>query len=405
MLGLEPKRSVRTFRAIGGAVAPLTRGRAETPRTDGAAYERELRHHFAHAPIPEPPKPPKPARGRRNALAAALRKAGARYEDAIVREASRYGLPVSLVCAVLEVETGFRNVFGHDDGPQPDQEPAARADGGHRRSATGSTCGFRRQGLGNQGVGPMQLTSPGLQDRADALGGCWKVDAEHPRRRRVPGGQHPAARPLPRRRRLQRLDRLRRQGAAAGEAVAREARRHGAARTTPAAGSGPRTLQCVTRACSGSDVLALQKLINQRFEEWKVGLRIDEDGDFGPDTRKAARRVAYGLGAGAAEYGAASRPRCARSCAVRAGARARIWHARGAGARGCASCAPPNSALAAHYPLGAHGPIIGTPYHGTHTRGNWQSDNAVDIRIPNGHAGDRARRRRDREDLQEPRPA
>ena len=22
----------------------------------------------------------------------------------------------------------------------------------------------------------MQLTSPGLQDRADALGGCWKVD-------------------------------------------------------------------------------------------------------------------------------------------------------------------------------------------------------------------------------------
>jgi murein DD-endopeptidase MepM/ murein hydrolase activator NlpD len=36
------------------------------------------------------------------------------------------------------------------------------------------------------------------------------------------------------------------------------------------------------------------------------------------------------------------------------------------------------------YPLGAHGLVIGTPYHGTHTMGNWQSDNALDIRIPNG---------------------
>jgi murein DD-endopeptidase MepM/ murein hydrolase activator NlpD len=37
-----------------------------------------------------------------------------------------------------------------------------------------------------------------------------------------------------------------------------------------------------------------------------------------------------------------------------------------------------------NYPLAVHGPIIGTPFVGTHTRGNWQSDNALDIRIPNG---------------------
>lgn len=36
------------------------------------------------------------------------------------------------------------------------------------------------------------------------------------------------------------------------------------------------------------------------------------------------------------------------------------------------------------YPLGKRGPIIGTPYHGTHTRGNWQSDNAIDIAVPEG---------------------
>ena len=36
------------------------------------------------------------------------------------------------------------------------------------------------------------------------------------------------------------------------------------------------------------------------------------------------------------------------------------------------------------YPLGRRGRIIGTPGAGTHTRGNWQSDNAVDIAVPVG---------------------
>lgn len=36
------------------------------------------------------------------------------------------------------------------------------------------------------------------------------------------------------------------------------------------------------------------------------------------------------------------------------------------------------------YPLAEQGKIIGVPYQGTHTLGNWQSDNAVDISVPNG---------------------
>ncbi len=36
------------------------------------------------------------------------------------------------------------------------------------------------------------------------------------------------------------------------------------------------------------------------------------------------------------------------------------------------------------YPLALRGPVIGTPYGGTHTLGNWQSDRAVDIEIPVG---------------------
>lgn len=36
------------------------------------------------------------------------------------------------------------------------------------------------------------------------------------------------------------------------------------------------------------------------------------------------------------------------------------------------------------YPLAQRGKIIGVPYQGTHTLGNWQSDNAVDIAVPVG---------------------
>jgi hypothetical protein len=36
------------------------------------------------------------------------------------------------------------------------------------------------------------------------------------------------------------------------------------------------------------------------------------------------------------------------------------------------------------YPLGRHGSVIGTPHTGTHTLGNWQSDNAIDIAAPVG---------------------
>lgn len=36
------------------------------------------------------------------------------------------------------------------------------------------------------------------------------------------------------------------------------------------------------------------------------------------------------------------------------------------------------------YPLGAQGPVIGRPGQGTHSLGNWESDNAIDISVPDG---------------------
>ena len=42
------------------------------------------------------------------------------------------------------------------------------------------------------------------------------------------------------------------------------------------------------------------------------------------------------------------------------------------------------TAPSAGYPLAKRGQMIGTPHSGTHTLGNWQSDNAVDVGTPNG---------------------
>ncbi len=36
------------------------------------------------------------------------------------------------------------------------------------------------------------------------------------------------------------------------------------------------------------------------------------------------------------------------------------------------------------YPLSKKGAVIGRPYQGSHTIGNWESDNAVDLSVPNG---------------------
>jgi murein DD-endopeptidase MepM/ murein hydrolase activator NlpD len=387
VLGLEARRDVRTFRAIAGAVAPLTDAEREHAAADGQRYEQELRHHFAHAPVPAPPKREPHEHEKPHGtdeLRAALRAAGARYEDAIVREARRHGVPVSLVCAVLEVETGFQNVFGHDQVRNPVKSPPrgllAVTEERYKRYLH-----FRRQGLGNQGVGPMQLTSPGLQDRADALGGCWRVDPNI----RV-GVEYLAGN-------IQRLGLYRGVAAYNGSTAYADkvlplekqwrAKLGSAAAAGSAGGAGPRTLKVRNPRMRGSDVQALQKLINKRFDEWKIGVRVEVDGEYGPETRKAARRVAYGLGVPASDYDRGITPALRsklRRPSRRTAAEIERAKSRRAWLRKLRRANSATASAGGNYPLAVRGPIIGTPFHGTHTRGNWQSDNALDIRIPNG---------------------
>jgi hypothetical protein len=95
---------------------------------------------------------------------------GGRHGVRIVAEAKRAGLPLPLACALVEQESSFRNVFGHDavQNPIPKGSRVTKASFERYRA-------FRDQGLGAQGVGVTQLTFPPFQDQADDLGGCWKV--------------------------------------------------------------------------------------------------------------------------------------------------------------------------------------------------------------------------------------
>jgi murein DD-endopeptidase MepM/ murein hydrolase activator NlpD len=84
----------------------------------------------------------------------------------------------------------------------------------------------------------------------------------------------------------------------------------------------------------------------------------------------------------ARERGAAANRHAEESGRRAAHALSRVEGAAGAPRHGHAPTPP--SGGGSHYPLGKHGPLIGTPYVGTHRLGNWQSDNAVDISVPVG---------------------
>jgi len=85
----------------------------------------------------------------------------------IAHHCIRIGFPVSAACAIATLETNFQNEYGHDPGG-PNMHGAPVTRGSYRRMLFLAGRGPR------QGVGQYQLTSPGLQARADQLGGCWR---------------------------------------------------------------------------------------------------------------------------------------------------------------------------------------------------------------------------------------
>jgi hypothetical protein len=97
------------------------------------------------------------------------RHGGNGYGLLVVREARNAGIPISLGCALVEQESGFRNVFGND----PVRTGQIRG-GDVTKARYARYKVLRRSGRGMQGVGLTQLTWFEFQDQADKLGGCWK---------------------------------------------------------------------------------------------------------------------------------------------------------------------------------------------------------------------------------------
>lgn len=102
-------------------------------------------------------------------LAHRARSHGANYSLRIVWEARRARLPISLGFALIEQESGFKNVFGHD----PTIYSGAGTVTKSKYRAYKRDRGSHGQG-GMQGVGPAQLTWWEFQDEADHAGGCEK---------------------------------------------------------------------------------------------------------------------------------------------------------------------------------------------------------------------------------------
>src|SRR3954452_661497 len=103
---------------------------------------------------------------RNRELAKEARKHGARYAWTIVTEARRAGIPISLGFALIEQESNFENVFGHDQSIFRGAGKVTKAKYEAYKRERG-TPGRRMQG-----VGPPQLTWWELQDEADRRGGC-----------------------------------------------------------------------------------------------------------------------------------------------------------------------------------------------------------------------------------------
>ena len=242
--------------------------------------------HRAHAAAAGRPRPKRP-RPRRD-VGSIIDTAGGRFGRLIAAEAGRARLPIALACALVQQESDFRNVFGHDAVRNPIEKGSPVT-----RESFLRYKAFRKAGLGNQGVGVTQLTFAPFQDAADKLGGCWKVEnqlrvgfgvvAGHVRQHGIRRG-------------------LAAYNAGSGnieaglgyadEVLGKTAiwskRLKGASPTPPPTPRVPRTLR---RGHRGGDVALLQRTLNDYYRRWNAPRPLDVDGFLGPETELAFRRA------------------------------------------------------------------------------------------------------------------
>jgi hypothetical protein len=227
---------------------------------------------------------------------------GFSFGPAIVAGAKHAGVQLALALALVEQESGFRNIFGCDSGHPRNSAPWCHQD--VTRQRVHELITFVDHGGVSNGVGLTQLTSIDLIKRAEAEGGAHTVDAQcrvgfrflhdliernHEREGigAYNGGEgHPNMRYADSVLALRAKWQSRINQALGGNGVA-----------PPGDAEVHRNLTLTTPFTEGPDVFALQRAINNRARELPfTDADLTKDGQLGPHTISACGRVAFALG-------------------------------------------------------------------------------------------------------------
>jgi hypothetical protein len=230
-----------------------------------------------------------------------VKTAGHSFGPTILAEAKHEGLPLALALALVEQESGFRNIFGCDLGAR-ETVPWCHQDATRDR-VKALIAHVERGGVSN-GVGLTQLTSIDLIRQAQSEGGAHTVDAQcrigfrllhgliERHGVRVGIGAYNGGSGNPQLDYADSVLALR----AKWQARINRALGGGAA-TAPGDQAVHRDLTLTTPYTKGPDIEALQGAINARARELPfTDAKLDPDGEFGPHTQGASFRVAFALG-------------------------------------------------------------------------------------------------------------
>ena len=231
-----------------------------------------------------------------------VRGAGFAFGPVILAESKRQGVQLALALALVEQESGFRNIFGCDGGRMIGKAPWCHQP--VTRQRVQELIAHVSAGGTSNGVGLTQLTSIGFIRQAEALGGAHlpaaqcrvgfgllhDLIARHGERTGI--GAYNGGEGNPNLAYADSVLALRARW---------QARINAALGMQRAAAPGDagvhRDLMLITPFTEGPDIRALQRAINARARELPyTDARLTLDGQFGPHTLSASGRVAFALG-------------------------------------------------------------------------------------------------------------
>ena len=234
-------------------------------------------------------------------LTGMIKGAGGSFAPVIVAEAKREGLRLALALALVEQESGFKNIFGCDLGPR---ETAPWCHQDVTKERVKELIQHVKAGGVSNGVGLTQLTSIDFIRQAQAEGGADTAKAQcrvgfrllhgliERHGERVGIGAYNGGEGNPN---LDYADSVLALKAKWQTRIRRAL--GGGDATAPGDAAVHRDLTLTTPETKGPDVIGLQQAINARAGELPfTEAKLKKDGEFGTHTIGAARRVAFALG-------------------------------------------------------------------------------------------------------------